>query len=98
MRLPERVQRSHVLSLEANRMLASIVEYRPNRELATASLPVTQTVYRIGNISYGLAAPKQISLAVGAVMQPFCVQTSRAGTHINVRIDVDWTDHLVPPS
>ena len=50
--------------------------------------------YSIGSIRVGIFAPPEIRLTLDRELLPFCVPPRS----LDVRIDIDWTDHLARPS
>jgi hypothetical protein len=71
------------------------VELRPALA-ASLSAPQTaaQIAYSIGGIKVGVFAPPRMRIRLDRELVPFQIS---AGT-LDVRIDVDWTDHLAKPS
>ena len=50
--------------------------------------------YSVGSITVGLFAPAEIRLTLDRELLAFCVPPAA----LDVRIDIDWTDHLTIPS
>jgi hypothetical protein len=62
----------------------------------TASSPAdfARTAYSIGGITVGVFAPADMKLAFDRELLPFCVRPAA----LDVRIAVNWTNHLAAPS
>jgi hypothetical protein len=62
---------------------------------AAAAAPTARLAYRIGGIAVGLFAAPDMQLKLDRELEPFRIAPSAAA--VDVRIDVDWVDHLATP-
>jgi hypothetical protein len=76
-------------------MVVSDVEACPDLASSPcASESAARIAYRIGGVSVGLFAPPDMQLKLDRELLPFCI----VPTSLDVRIDVDWIDHLETPT